>query len=106
MTAVAEAVTTARRPAHTTPGAAVTSVFVPGAGAGPAGGRPLAAASGTFPGPTPIPGKNSYPELTAGVAMVGAPLDTTRADREVRLRPVTGEVYSDVFSGRLTSRNP
>lgn len=81
MTAVAEAVTTARRPAHTTPGAAVTSAFVPGAGAGALGGRPFAAASGILPGPTPIPGKNSYPELTAGVAMVGAPLDTTRADR-------------------------
>lgn len=38
--------------------------------------------------------------------MVGAPLDTTRADREVRLRLGIGEECFGVFSGRRVSRNP
>ncbi|BFO15063.1 hypothetical protein SHKM778_14510 [Streptomyces sp. KM77-8] len=50
--------------------------------------------------------KTAYPELTGEVAMVGAPLDTTRADREVRLRLWIAQECYGASSDRRAGRNP
>lgn len=54
-------------------------------GPGPPIGSGMRRGSGEIPGPS---WKKAYPELTGEVAMVGAPLDTTRADRGGAAAPV------------------
>ena len=47
--------------------------------------------AGAASGSPEMPVKTAYPELTGEVAMVGAPLDTTRADRGGAAAPGIGE---------------